>query len=40
MNISKKIIDFLNKMKKIENWGDTDVELTEKQIKHIRKQNS
>lgn len=39
MHIFKKIIDFLNKMKKFDIWGDTDVELTEEQMKHIRIQN-
>jgi len=39
MHIFKKIIDFLNKIKKFDIWGDTDVELTEEQMKHIRIQN-
>lgn len=39
MHIFKKIINFLNKMKKFDIWGDTDVELTEEQMKHIRVQN-
>ena len=39
MDIFKKIIDFLNKMKKFDIWGDQDVELTEEQMKHIRIQN-
>ena len=39
MNIFKKIIEFLNKMKKFNIWGDKDIELTEEQRKYIRIQN-
>lgn len=39
MNIFKKIMEFLNKMKKFNIWGDKDIELTEEQMKYIRIQN-
>ena len=39
MGIFKRIIEFLNKMKKFDIWGDKDVELTEEQMKYIRSQN-